>query len=46
LDTILIKSVGNWNPDCQESIYSTKMHMKAWHVMAGHPKEKVYFITA
>jgi hypothetical protein len=43
LETSQIKSLGNWNPDCQESVYSTKIPMKALRVMAGHHKEKGLF---
>ena len=40
LDSALIKNLGNWNPDTQESVYSAKLPLKAMRVMAGHDEKK------
>jgi hypothetical protein len=41
LDQEKLRNIGNWNIDCMNESYSSKMPLRALRGMAGHSQEKV-----
>lgn len=43
MDALMIKNLGNWNPDTQEDRYSAKLPLQAMRIMAGHDRRKGFY---